>query len=188
MQNPGRDTVTQDNQSRLSICTKSSFASRQQPTVMLTNVLRTEIGRKYTQSQLITDANLSDVDKLQSDRPPSSSVASLEILQILNPPLQNLFISKRQPKVILKNVLRMKIGRKYIKRQLITDANLSDADKLLSGQPPSSSVGTHSQASSFPDIKSLGQRHLSLSLSPLPPPPPGCTVPCLHCEFPSKSD
>uniref|UniRef100_A0A8C0GAZ6 SUMO specific peptidase 7 n=1 Tax=Chelonoidis abingdonii TaxID=106734 RepID=A0A8C0GAZ6_CHEAB len=111
-----------------------------QPTVMLTNVLRTEIGRKYTQSQLITDANLSDVDKLQSDRPPSSSVASLEILQILNPPLQNLFISKRQPKVILKNVLRMKIGRKYIKRQLITDANLSDADKLLSGQPPSSSV------------------------------------------------
>ncbi|XP_008161045.2 sentrin-specific protease 7 isoform X4 [Chrysemys picta bellii] len=45
-----------------------------------------------------------------------------------------------QPKVILKNVLRMKIGRKYIKRQLITDANLSDADKLLSGQPPSSSV------------------------------------------------
>uniref|UniRef100_A0A8C3FD78 Sentrin-specific protease 7 n=1 Tax=Chrysemys picta bellii TaxID=8478 RepID=A0A8C3FD78_CHRPI len=111
-----------------------------QPKVMLTNVLRTEIGRKYTQSQLKTDANLSDVDKLQSDRPPSSSVASLEILQILNPPLQSLFISKRQPKVILKNVLRMKIGRKYIKRQLITDANLSDADKLLSGQPPSSSV------------------------------------------------
>uniref|UniRef100_A0A8C3RPL7 SUMO specific peptidase 7 n=1 Tax=Chelydra serpentina TaxID=8475 RepID=A0A8C3RPL7_CHESE len=111
-----------------------------QPKVMLTNVLRTEIGRKYTQSQLITDANLSDVDKLQSDRPPSSSVANLEILQILNPPLQSLFISKRQPKVILKNVLRMKIGRKYIKRQLITDANLSDADKLLSGQPPSSSV------------------------------------------------
>ncbi|XP_038230165.1 sentrin-specific protease 7 isoform X3 [Dermochelys coriacea] len=111
-----------------------------QPKVMLTNVLRTEIGRKYTQSHLITDANLSDVDKLQSDRPPSSSVASLEILQILNPSLQSLFISKRQPKVILKNVLRMKIGRKYIKRQLITDANLSDPDKLLSGQPPSSSV------------------------------------------------
>ncbi|XP_073163060.1 sentrin-specific protease 7 isoform X5 [Lepidochelys kempii] len=111
-----------------------------QPKVMLTNVLRTEIGRKYTQSHLITDANLSDVDKLQSDRPPSSSVASLEILQILNPPLQSLFISKRQPKVILKNVLRMKIGRKYIKRQLITDANLSDPDKLLSGQPRSSSV------------------------------------------------
>ncbi|XP_026514788.1 sentrin-specific protease 7 isoform X4 [Terrapene carolina triunguis] len=66
-----------------------------QPKVMLTNVLRTEIGRKYTQSQLITDANLSDVDKLQSDRPPSSSVASLELLQILNPPLQSLFISKR---------------------------------------------------------------------------------------------
>ncbi|XP_073163078.1 sentrin-specific protease 7 isoform X7 [Lepidochelys kempii] len=66
-----------------------------QPKVMLTNVLRTEIGRKYTQSHLITDANLSDVDKLQSDRPPSSSVASLEILQILNPPLQSLFISKR---------------------------------------------------------------------------------------------
>ncbi|XP_074855404.1 sentrin-specific protease 7 isoform X3 [Carettochelys insculpta] len=113
-----------------------------QPKVLLTNVLRTEIGRKYTQSQLNTDANLSDVDKLQSDRPPSSSVASLEILQILNPPLQSLFMPERQPKVILKNVLRTKIGRKYIKRQLITDANLSDADKLLSDQPTSSSVAS----------------------------------------------
>ncbi|XP_006130775.2 sentrin-specific protease 7 isoform X1 [Pelodiscus sinensis] len=109
-----------------------------QPKVMLTNILRTEIGRKYTQSLLKTDANLSAVDKLQTDRPTSSSVASLEILQILSPPLQSLFISKRQPKVILKNVLRTKIGRKYIKKQLITDANLSDADKLLSGQPTSS--------------------------------------------------
>ncbi|XP_025070596.1 sentrin-specific protease 7 isoform X2 [Alligator sinensis] len=66
-----------------------------QPKVMLTNILRTEIGRKYTQNQLITDANISDDDKVQSDLPTSSSVASVEICQILNPPLQNLFQSKR---------------------------------------------------------------------------------------------
>ncbi|KYO22554.1 sentrin-specific protease 7 isoform F [Alligator mississippiensis] len=113
-----------------------------QPKVMLTNILRTEIGRKYTQNQLITDANISDDDKVQSDLPTSSSVASLEICQILNPPLQNLFQSKRQPKIILTNVLRTKVGRKYAKSHLSFDANISDADKLQLGQPPSSSVAS----------------------------------------------
>ncbi|XP_019379265.1 PREDICTED: sentrin-specific protease 7 isoform X1 [Gavialis gangeticus] len=109
-----------------------------QPKVMLTNILRTEIGRKYTQNQLLTDANISDDGKVQSDLPTSSSVASLEIWQILNPPLQNLFQSKRHPKIILTNVLRTKVGRKYAKSHLSSDANISDADKLQSGQPPSS--------------------------------------------------
>ncbi|XP_035753442.1 sentrin-specific protease 7 isoform X2 [Egretta garzetta] len=111
-----------------------------QPKVILTNVLRTKIGRKYTQAQPKTGANFSDAGKLQSDQPPSSSAASLKIWQILNPTLQSLFLSKRQPKVILTNVLRTKIGRKYIDSHVIIDANVSDADQLQSGQLPSSSV------------------------------------------------
>uniref|UniRef100_A0A8D0HRJ1 SUMO specific peptidase 7 n=1 Tax=Sphenodon punctatus TaxID=8508 RepID=A0A8D0HRJ1_SPHPU len=111
-----------------------------QPKVILTNVLKTEVGRKYIKSQLIIDANSSDADKLQSDRPPSSSVASLEIWQILSHPHQSLVIPKRQPKVTLTNVLRTKIGRKYIKTHLISDANVCHADKLQSDRPTSSSV------------------------------------------------
>ncbi|XP_010280859.1 PREDICTED: sentrin-specific protease 7 [Phaethon lepturus] len=111
-----------------------------QPKVILTNVLRTKIGRKYTQAQPKTGADFSDAGKLQSDQPPSSSAASLKIWQILNPTLQSLFLSKRQPKVILTNVLRTKIGRKYTDGHVIIDANLSDADKLQLGQLPSSSV------------------------------------------------
>ncbi|XP_055657369.1 sentrin-specific protease 7 isoform X1 [Falco peregrinus] len=113
-----------------------------QPKVILTNVLRTKIGRKYTQAQSKTGANFSDAGKLQSDQPPSSSVASLKIWQILNPTLQSLFLSKRQPKVILTNVLRTKIGRKYIDSHVRIDAKLSAADKLQSGQLPSSSVAS----------------------------------------------
>ncbi|NXE12027.1 SENP7 protease, partial [Lophotis ruficrista] len=113
-----------------------------QPKVILTNVLRTKIGRKYTQAQPKTGANFSDAGKLQSDQPPSSSAASLKIWQILNPTLQSLFLSKRQPTVILTNVLRTKIGRKYMDSHVIIDANLSDADTLQSRQPPSSSVAS----------------------------------------------
>ncbi|XP_009983455.1 PREDICTED: sentrin-specific protease 7-like, partial [Tauraco erythrolophus] len=113
-----------------------------QPKVILTNVLRTKIGRKYAQAQPKTGANFSDAGKLQSDQPPSSSAASLKICQILNPTLQSLFLPKRQPKVVLTNVLRTKIGRKYVDNYVTTDANLSDADKLQSGQLPSSSVAS----------------------------------------------
>ncbi|XP_032907562.1 sentrin-specific protease 7 isoform X2 [Catharus ustulatus] len=111
-----------------------------QPKVILTNVLRTKIGRKYTQAHSKTDVNFSDAGKLQSDQAPSSSAANIKIWQILNPTLQNLFLSKRQPKVVLTNVLSTKIGRKYIDNHVITGANLPAADKLQSGQLPSSTV------------------------------------------------
>ncbi|NWX10339.1 SENP7 protease, partial [Caloenas nicobarica] len=113
-----------------------------QPKVILTNVLWTKTGRKYTQMQPKTGANFSDAGKLQSDQPPSSSAASLKIQQILNPALQSLFLSERQPTVTLTNVLRTKIGRKYIDSHVIIDADLSDADKLQSGQLPSSSAAS----------------------------------------------
>ncbi|NWW62811.1 SENP7 protease, partial [Ifrita kowaldi] len=117
-------------------------ASIGQPKVILTNVLRTKIGRKYSQAQPKTGVNFSDAGKLQSDQAPSSSAASVKIWQILNPTLQSLFLSKRQPKVILTNVLSTKIGRKYIGSHVIIDANLPAADKLQSGQLPSSAVAS----------------------------------------------
>ncbi|XP_061860081.1 sentrin-specific protease 7 isoform X3 [Colius striatus] len=123
-------------------CTSNDEESVGQPKVILTNVLWMNIGRKYKQIQPKSGANFSDADKLQSDQPPSSSAVSLKTWQILNPTLQSLFLSRRQPKVILTNVLRTKIGRKYIDRHVIIDANLSDADKLQSGHLPSSSVAS----------------------------------------------
>ncbi|NXO21308.1 SENP7 protease, partial [Cisticola juncidis] len=113
-----------------------------QPKVILTNILRTKIGRKYTQAQPKTGVNFSDAGKLQSHQAPSSSAASVKIWQILNPTLQSLFLSKRQPKVILTNVLSTKIGRKYIDSHVIIDANLPAADKLQSGQLPSSAIAS----------------------------------------------
>ncbi|NXQ29498.1 SENP7 protease, partial [Alaudala cheleensis] len=113
-----------------------------QPKVILTNVLRTKIGRKYTQAQPKSGVNFSDAGKLLSDQAPSSSAASIKIWQILNPTLKSLFLSKRQPKVILTNILSTKIGRKYIDSHVIIGANLPAADKLQSGQLPSSAVAS----------------------------------------------
>ncbi|XP_068016808.1 sentrin-specific protease 7 isoform X1 [Melanerpes formicivorus] len=132
-----------------------------QPKVILTNVLMTKIGRKYTQVQPKSGANLSDAGKLQSDQPPSSSVASLKIWQFLNPTLQSLFLPKRQPQVVLTNVLRTKIGRKYTDSHVIIATNLSDDDKLQSGQLPSSSVAslqTSQILSSPPQSSFLSER------------------------------
>ncbi|KAL2311478.1 hypothetical protein Nmel_003195 [Mimus melanotis] len=47
-----------------------------------------------------------------------------------------------QPKVVLTNILSTKIGRRYIDCHAITDANLPAADKLQSGQLPSSAVAS----------------------------------------------
>ncbi|XP_048349299.1 sentrin-specific protease 7 isoform X2 [Sphaerodactylus townsendi] len=113
-----------------------------QPKVMLTNVLKTEVGRKYIKTHPITDANLSHVVKLQSTQQTSSSADSIEIWQILSSPHQSLFISKRQPKVTLTNVLRTRTGRKYVQTHLLADANLSDASNLQSDEEPSSSVAS----------------------------------------------
>ncbi|NXD24589.1 SENP7 protease, partial [Spelaeornis formosus] len=132
-----------------------------QSKVILVNVLMTKIGRKYTWVQPKTDVNFSDAGKLQSDKAPSSSAASLKIWQILNPTLQSLFLSKRQPKVILTNVLSTKIGRKYIDSHVIVDANLPAADKLQSGQLPSSAVDslqTCQMLSSPPESSFLSER------------------------------
>ncbi|XP_074011380.1 sentrin-specific protease 7 isoform X2 [Numenius arquata] len=66
-----------------------------QPKVILTNVLRTKIGRKYIDSHVIIDADLSDADKLLSGQLPSSSVASLQTCQILSSSHESTFLSER---------------------------------------------------------------------------------------------
>ncbi|XP_042723517.1 sentrin-specific protease 7 isoform X7 [Lagopus leucura] len=138
-----RDTSTKGRRQRdCDRCSSNDEESIGQPKVILTNVLRTKIGRKYTQAQPKTDANFSDAGKLQSNQPPSSSVASLKIWQILNPALHSPFLSKRQPQVILTNVLRTRIGRKYVDSHILIDSNLSDAEKLQLGQLASSSVAS----------------------------------------------
>ncbi|XP_052520827.1 sentrin-specific protease 7 isoform X7 [Tympanuchus pallidicinctus] len=138
-----RETSTKGRRQRdCDRCSSNDEESIGQPKVILTNVLRTKIGRKYTQAQPKTDANFSDAGKLQSNQPPSSSVASLKIWQILNPALHSPFLSKRQPQVILTNVLSTRIGRKYVDSHILIDSNLSDAEKLQLGQLASSSVAS----------------------------------------------
>ncbi|XP_027750565.1 sentrin-specific protease 7 isoform X6 [Empidonax traillii] len=66
-----------------------------QPKVILTNVLRTKIGRKYIDNRVTIDANLPAADKLQSGQLPSSSVASLQTCQILSSPHESSFLSER---------------------------------------------------------------------------------------------
>ncbi|KAM3836582.1 sentrin-specific protease 7 isoform 1-T1 [Vipera latastei] len=114
-----------------------------QPKVILTNVLKTELGRKYIKTQFVTDANLSHAIKLQSNQQTSSSVDTLEIWHILNPLHQSLFLSEsRQPKVILTNILTTKTGRNYMQKQLLTDDKLSDANKLQSDEQTSLSISS----------------------------------------------
>ncbi|XP_066203858.1 sentrin-specific protease 7 isoform X7 [Saccopteryx leptura] len=55
------------------------------PRVTLTNVLGTELGRKYIKTSPVTEATLGDADNLQSEQLSSSSDGSLESCQNLNP-------------------------------------------------------------------------------------------------------
>lgn len=63
--------------------------------VMLTNVLWTDLGRKFRKILPRNDANLCDANKVQSDSLPSTSVDSLETCQKLEPLHQSLNLSKR---------------------------------------------------------------------------------------------
>ncbi|XP_030879906.1 sentrin-specific protease 7 isoform X3 [Leptonychotes weddellii] len=55
------------------------------PRVILTNVLGTELGRKYIKTSSVTEASLGDTDNLQSEQLSSSSDGSLKSCQNLNP-------------------------------------------------------------------------------------------------------
>nr|XP_012635133.1 sentrin-specific protease 7 isoform X3 [Microcebus murinus] len=73
----------------------SKSSPERQPKVMLTNVLWTDLGRKFRKTLPRNDANLCDANKVQSDSLPSTSVDSLETCQKLEPLHQSLNLSKR---------------------------------------------------------------------------------------------
>lgn len=120
----------------------SKTSAERQLRVMLTNVLWTDLGRKFRKTLPRNDANLCDANKVQSDSLPSTSVDSLETCHKLEPLHQSLNLSERIPRVILTNVLGTKLGRKYIMTSSVTEANLGDTDNLQSEQLSSSSDGS----------------------------------------------
>ncbi|EOB08544.1 Sentrin-specific protease 7, partial [Anas platyrhynchos] len=79
-----------------------------QPQVILTNVLRTRIGRKYIDSHVIIDADLSDADKLQSGQLASSSVTNVQTCQILSSPHESSFLSERRRELQKKDIKKYK--------------------------------------------------------------------------------
>ncbi|KAI5134915.1 sentrin-specific protease 7 isoform X2 [Manis pentadactyla] len=134
-----------DHKSKKGVCghpVASNTSPERQLKVMLTNVLWTDLGRKFRKTLPRNDANLCDANKVQSDSLPSTSVDSLETCQKLEPLHQSLNLSKRIPRVILTNVLGTELGRKYIKTSSVTEAILSDTDNLQSEQLSSSSDGS----------------------------------------------
>uniref|UniRef100_A0A2K6MPD8 Sentrin-specific protease 7 n=1 Tax=Rhinopithecus bieti TaxID=61621 RepID=A0A2K6MPD8_RHIBE len=73
----------------------SKSSPERQLKVMLTNVLWTDLGRKFRKTLPRNDANLCDANKVQSDSLPSTSVDSLETCQKLEPLHQSLILSER---------------------------------------------------------------------------------------------
>ncbi|XP_066097773.1 sentrin-specific protease 7 isoform X2 [Saccopteryx bilineata] len=120
----------------------SKTSLERQLRVVLTNVLWTDLGRKFRKTLPRNDANLCDANKVQSDSLPSTSVDSLETCQKLELLHQSLNLSERIPRVTLTNVLGTELGRKYIKTSPVTEATLGDADNLQSEQLSSSSDGS----------------------------------------------
>ncbi|XP_049978345.1 sentrin-specific protease 7 [Alexandromys fortis] len=110
--------------------------------VMLTNVLWTDLGRKFRKTLPRNDANLCDTSKVQSESLPSTSVDSVETCQKLDPLHQSLNLSERIPRVILTDILRTELGRKYLKVPPISEASLSGTANLKSDQLSSSSDGS----------------------------------------------
>ncbi|XP_064129113.1 sentrin-specific protease 7 isoform X2 [Loxodonta africana] len=119
----------------------SKASSERQLKVMLTNVLWTDLGRKFRKTLPRNDANLCDATKVHSDSLPSTSVDNLEACQTLEPLHQSLNLSERIPRVILTNVLGTELGRKYIQTLPVTEASLGDTDNLQSEQLSSSPDG-----------------------------------------------
>ncbi|XP_006775041.1 PREDICTED: sentrin-specific protease 7 isoform X7 [Myotis davidii] len=72
----------------------SKTSSERIPRVILTNVLGTELGRKYIKTFPVTEATLGDTDNLQSEQLSSSSDGSLESCQNLNPH-KSFFLNER---------------------------------------------------------------------------------------------
>ncbi|XP_006890074.1 PREDICTED: sentrin-specific protease 7 isoform X3 [Elephantulus edwardii] len=73
----------------------SKESTERQLRVMLTNVLWTDLGRKFTKTLPRNDANICDGSKVHSDSLPSTSVDNLETCQKLKSLHQSLKLSER---------------------------------------------------------------------------------------------
>ncbi|KAM9636156.1 sentrin-specific protease 7 isoform 3-T3 [Trichechus inunguis] len=136
--------ISLDHKSKKGVCghpVTSKASSERQLKVMLTNVLWTDLGRKFRKTLPRNDANLCDANKVHSDSLPSTSVDNLEACQKLEPLHQSLNLSERIPRVILTNVLGTELGRKYIQTLPVTEHSMGDTDNLQSEQLSSSPDG-----------------------------------------------
>ncbi|XP_052520820.1 sentrin-specific protease 7 isoform X6 [Tympanuchus pallidicinctus] len=99
-----RETSTKGRRQRdCDRCSSNDEESIGQPQVILTNVLSTRIGRKYVDSHILIDSNLSDAEKLQLGQLASSSVASTQTCQILSSPHESSFLSERSEHCLTKS-------------------------------------------------------------------------------------
>ncbi|XP_055115027.2 sentrin-specific protease 7 isoform X6 [Symphalangus syndactylus] len=98
----------------------SKSSPERQLKVMLTNVLWTDLGRKFRKTLPRNDANLCDANKVQSDSLPSTSVDSLETCQKLEPLHQSLNLSERgsqRSKIVDDNSTKQAVHNKEKRRK-----------------------------------------------------------------------
>ncbi|XP_045707673.1 sentrin-specific protease 7 isoform X2 [Phyllostomus hastatus] len=139
----------------------SKTSSERQLKVMLTNVLWTDLGRKFRKTLPRNDANLCDANKVQSDSLPSTSVDSLETCQKLEPLHQSLNLSERgsQPsKTVDKNYSKRAAHTKEKRRgdegisPVVSDTHSKD---LNSGSRGCDQLeeGSRNKDGAYPDSK-----------------------------------
>ncbi|KAM6161730.1 sentrin-specific protease 7 isoform 2-T2 [Erethizon dorsatum] len=111
-----------------SVSSKSS--SERQLKVMLTNVLWTDLGRKFRNTLPRNDPNLCDANKVQSDSLPSTSVDSIETCQKLELLHQSLKLSERdlQPSKTVDSTSSKQAPRTKEKRRDDGDISLKIPD------------------------------------------------------------
>ncbi|XP_063486041.1 sentrin-specific protease 7 isoform X11 [Symphalangus syndactylus] len=101
-------------------CPATSKSSPERiPRVILTNVLGTELGRKYIRTPPVTEGSLSDTDNLQSEQLSSSSDGSLESYQSLNPH-KSCYLSERgsqRSKIVDDNSTKQAVHNKEKRRK-----------------------------------------------------------------------
>ncbi|XP_075398720.1 sentrin-specific protease 7 isoform X3 [Tenrec ecaudatus] len=105
--------------------------------VMLTNVLWTDLGRKFRKSLPRSDAHSCAAHKECSAALPSTAADHREPCHGVEPLPHSCTVSERIPRVLLTNVLGTDLGRKYIKEVPVPKASLGDSDHLRSEQPSS---------------------------------------------------
>ncbi|XP_045707674.1 sentrin-specific protease 7 isoform X3 [Phyllostomus hastatus] len=138
----------------------SKTSSERIPRVILTNVLGTELGRKYIKTSPVTEASLGDTDNLQSEQLSSSSDGSLESCQNLNPH-ESFFLSERgsQPsKTVDKNYSKRAAHTKEKRRgdegisPVVSDTHSKD---LNSGSRGCDQLeeGSRNKDGAYPDSK-----------------------------------